>query len=90
MKSEWKVSSNIINGSRIYSIYRLRDINETDHSGNREKLPIQVYDAFTDYLHYINERERPSMETALQGMVNLLNAIHYDTEAKKCLSRCLN
>ena len=36
MKSEWKVTSNRINGKTMYGVYRLRDINAVDHSGNRE------------------------------------------------------
>lgn len=34
--SKWKVSSNYIDGEKMYSVYRLRDVNEVDHSGNRE------------------------------------------------------
>ena len=36
MKSEWKVTSNMIDGKKIYGVYRTRDINGVDHSGNRE------------------------------------------------------
>lgn len=36
MKSEWRVSSNIIDGEEMYIVYRLRDVSEVDHSGNRE------------------------------------------------------
>lgn len=36
MKSEWKVSYQYINGMKLYSVYRLRDVDEVDHSGNRE------------------------------------------------------
>ena len=36
MKSEWKVTSNTINGKKMYAVYRKRDINAVDHSGNRE------------------------------------------------------
>jgi hypothetical protein len=34
--SEWKVTSNLIGGEKVYAAYRIRDINEVDHSGNRE------------------------------------------------------
>ena len=34
--SEWKVTSNYVGGEKMYSVYRLRDRNEVDHSGNRE------------------------------------------------------
>ncbi|MEN6391061.1 MAG: hypothetical protein ABFD04_11650 [Syntrophomonas sp.] len=36
MKSEWRVTSNIIDGEKMYAVYRLRDAQKTDHSGNRE------------------------------------------------------
>jgi len=34
--SIWKVSANPIAGRMFYGVYRLRDVNEIDHSGNRE------------------------------------------------------
>lgn len=36
MKSEWRVTSNFINGKKVYAVYRLLDIKAVDHSGNRE------------------------------------------------------
>lgn len=36
MKSEWKVTSNVINGKTMYGVYRQLDVSEVDHSGNRE------------------------------------------------------
>ena len=36
MKSKWKVTSQYVGGEKIYQVYRLRDINAIDHSGNRE------------------------------------------------------
>ena len=36
MKSAWKVTSNSINGKKVYGVYRIRDVAEVDHSGNRE------------------------------------------------------
>ena len=34
--SEWRVTLNSIDGQSFYRVYRLRDISEVDHSGNRE------------------------------------------------------
>ena len=34
--SEWKISTNIMAEKKFYQVYRIIDINETDHSGNRE------------------------------------------------------
>lgn len=36
MKSKWKVTSNTINGQKVYGVYRTRDIGQVDHSGNRD------------------------------------------------------
>jgi hypothetical protein len=33
---KWKVASQYIGDTRMYAAYRLRDVNEVDHSGNRE------------------------------------------------------
>ncbi len=33
---KWKVTSNSVDGEKIYATYRLRDVSEVDHSGNRE------------------------------------------------------
>lgn len=45
MKSEWKVECNYINGKPMYRVYRLRDTEETDHSGNREYASEYVSDS---------------------------------------------
>lgn len=36
MKSKWMVTWQYINDVPKYAVYRLRDVNEVDHSGNRE------------------------------------------------------
>lgn len=36
MTGKWNVTSNPIGGDIMYAVYRLRDINAVDHSGNRE------------------------------------------------------
>jgi len=36
MKSEWKVSMNVIGGEKAYQVYRLLDVQKVDHSGNRQ------------------------------------------------------
>lgn len=42
MKSEWRVSSNPIGANEfLYQVYRIRDLEKTDHSGNRE-----VFDSY--------------------------------------------
>jgi len=36
MSSEWKVTCNMVDGKRLYGVYRLLSESEVDHSGNRE------------------------------------------------------
>ena len=35
MKSEWRVTSNIIGDRKMYAVYQIIDTSEEDHSGNR-------------------------------------------------------
>ena len=35
-QSEWRVSTNPVAGKTFYGVYRIRDIDAPDHSGNRE------------------------------------------------------
>lgn len=41
--SEWRVSSSYYDGEKEYKVYRLRDVNATDHSGNRELYDTTIY-----------------------------------------------
>ncbi len=34
--SAWMISTNQIGAKKFYQVYRIRDVNEVDHSGNRE------------------------------------------------------
>lgn len=36
MNGKWKVTSNSINDQKMYAVYRLENVEEVDHSGNRE------------------------------------------------------
>lgn len=36
MTGKWAVTFQIISGKKQYAVYRLRDIHEVDHCGNRE------------------------------------------------------
>lgn len=38
MKSEWKVLSNPIAGVMMYQVYRMKDVDAVDHSGNHEDI----------------------------------------------------
>ena len=60
MRSEWKVTSNIIGDSMRYAVYRIRDINEVDHSGNREFAGDYIEDKQTAMLiaEELNKKEK--------------------------------
>ena len=34
--SKWRVTANPVGGQMLYAVYRIRDVDEVDHSGNRE------------------------------------------------------
>lgn len=34
--SEWRISTNVVAGRKFYQVYRIKDLSEPDHSGNRE------------------------------------------------------
>ena len=36
VKSKWKISSQYLCGKKVYQVYRIKDVNAVDHSGNRE------------------------------------------------------
>lgn len=37
LQSEWRVSSNFFDDKKHFIVYRIRDLSEPDHSGNREE-----------------------------------------------------
>lgn len=56
MIGKWSVSSQYIDGKEIFQVYRLRNVNGVDHSGNREYSGAIFYDeasaqAFADELN---------------------------------------
>lgn len=36
MPGMWKITQNFVGGEYFYAVYRLRNVDEVDHSGNRE------------------------------------------------------
>lgn len=34
--SEWRISTNVVAGRKFYQVYRIKNLSEPDHSGNRE------------------------------------------------------
>jgi hypothetical protein len=69
MKSEWRITSQYINGKKEYAVYRLCDVNGIDHSGNR------VY--ATEYMHNKQEAER------IAETLNARTGAQYEAERYK-------
>ena len=36
MKGKWKITSQRLDGKKVFAVFRLRNVDELDHSGNRE------------------------------------------------------
>lgn len=58
MPSEWRVTSNIINGQTMFRVYRIRNTKEVDHSGNREY-----------HGDYVKNRDEATTEAAVLNKV---------------------
>ena len=71
MKSEWRVTCNYICGGLVYNVYRLRDLDEIDHSGNRETPDKQFFDAIENLL---GRKLNPQDEAEAEKIAQLLNA----------------
>jgi hypothetical protein len=59
VKSEWRVTTNIIDGKTVYGVYRIIDVGEVDHSGNREMAGeyISCREAAQSIAEVLNEME---------------------------------
>lgn len=56
--SEWRVTSQYINGTKMFAAYRLRDKNAVDHAGNREYSAAGYCESKEDtegLVEYLNE-----------------------------------
>lgn len=58
--SEWRVSTNFFGCAKQYIVYRIRDIDEVNHSGNREYRGKYCgnYDDAKALADKLNEEER--------------------------------
>ncbi len=57
--SEWRVSANPVGGRMLYGAYRIRNMKELDHSGNRETRGVLFADRTEaeEFVKYLNEEE---------------------------------
>lgn len=59
MKGRWEVTSNHINGKKVYRVFRKKNADAVDHSGNREYAGEYCDDrkACEALARYLNEKE---------------------------------
>lgn len=75
MKSEWRVTCNYIGGERFYGVYRLRDLDEIDHSGNREYVDDRIMRAFERIMHCKLDTASPIDMVAVADLLNVINEV---------------
>lgn len=75
MKSEWRVTCNYICGGLVYNVYRLRDRDATDHSGNRECVDDRIMCAIERLLHCKIDTATPIDMVAVAELLNLINEV---------------
>ena len=61
MKSGWKVSTTYTPDGKVYQVYRLKDVDKTDESGNREYLN-QTFPSKNDAQIVANELNKRAAE----------------------------
>lgn len=75
MKSEWRVTSNYIGGEWFYGVYRLRDLDEIDHSGNREYVDDRIMRAIERIMHCKLDTASPIDMVAVAELLNVINEV---------------
>ena len=75
MKSEWRVTCNDIGGELFYGVYRLRDLNEIDHSGNREYVDDRILRALERIMHCKLDTATPIDMVAVAELLNVINEV---------------
>jgi hypothetical protein len=75
MKSEWRVSCNYLCGGLVYNVYRLRDLDEIDHSGNRENVDDRILRALERIMHCKLDTTTPIDMVAVADLLNVVNEV---------------
>lgn len=75
MKSEWRVTCNYICGDLIYDVYRLRDRDATDHSGNREYVDDRIMCALERLMQRKLDTATPIDMVAAADLLNVINEV---------------
>lgn len=75
MKSEWRVTCNYICGDLIYDVYRLRDCDAIDHSGNRECVDDRIMCALERLMQRKLDTATPIDMVAAADLLNVINEV---------------
>lgn len=75
MKSEWRVTSNYVCGGLVYNVYRLRDLDEIDHSGNREYVDYRIMRAIERMIQRKLDTATPIDMVAVADLLNVINEV---------------
>lgn len=75
MKSEWRVSCNYVCGDRFYNVYRLRDRDAIDHSGNRECVDDRIMRALGRLMQRELDTATPVDMVAVADLLNAINEV---------------
>ena len=75
MKSEWRVPCNYVCGDRFYNVYRLRDRDAIDHSGNRECVDDRIMRALGRLMQRELDTATPVDMVAVADLLNAINEV---------------
>mgnify|MGYP004524380839 FL=1 len=75
MKSEWRVTCNYVCRGPVYNVYRLRDLDEIDHSGNREYVDDRIMRALERMMQRKLDTASPIDMVAVADLLNVVNEV---------------
>lgn len=75
MKSEWRVACNYLCGGLVYNVYRLRDLDEIDHSGNCECVDDRILRALERLMQRKLDTATPIDMVAVADLLNVINEV---------------
>lgn len=86
MKSEWRVTCNYICGGLVYNVYRLRDLDEIDHSGNREYVDDRIMRAIERMMQRKLDTATPIDMVAAADLLNVVNEVLKNEQKLRCIA----
>lgn len=75
VSSEWRVTCNCVCGGPVYNVYRLRDRDAIDHSGNREYVDDRIMRAIERMMQRKLDTATPIDMVAAADLLNVVNEV---------------